>query len=187
MKKLYNTALFFVLLFSASVVFAQEEVVSEREKGFEFYDKGEYQKAVETLQKVVQINKKDRKAWLYLGMSQFKSPGKSKPAKAFKAADKISDEETEASENQTKVKIISKPRASYTDEARQNQTQGTVKLAIEFGADGTIKTVFAFQTLPYGLTENCLQAVKGIKFDPATKDGKPYTTIKIVSYSFTIY
>jgi tetratricopeptide (TPR) repeat protein len=186
MKKLYNTALFFVLLLSAvSAAFAQEQ--SEREKGFEFYEKGEYQKAVETLQKVVENNKKDRKAWLYLGMSQLKSPGKSKPAKAFKAADKISGEDTEADANRTKVKIISKPRATYTDAARQNQTQGVVKLAVEFGADGKIKEVFPFQTLPDGLTQICFAAAKAIKFDPATKDGKPYTTIGIVSYSFTIY
>ncbi len=186
MKTLYKITLFCVLLFSASTVFVQE-VQSEREKGFEFYDKGEYQKAVETLQKVVEINKNDRKAWLYLGMSQFKSPGKSKPAKAFKAADKISDAEMEADATQTKLKIISKPRANYTDAARQNQTQGTIKLAVEFGADGTIKTVVAFQTLPDGLTQNCLESAKKIKFDPATKDGKPYSTIGIISYSFTIY
>jgi len=184
MKTLYKITLFCALLFSASIVFGQQ---SEREKGFEFYEKGEYQKAVETLQKVVEANEKDRKAWLYLGMSQFKSPGKSKPAKAFKAAAKISDDETEADATKTKLKIISKPRATYTDSARQNQTQGTVKLAVEFGADGTIKSIVAFQTLPDGLTQNCLEAVKGIKFDPATKDGKPYSTIGIVTYSFTIY
>jgi len=185
MKRLYKITLFCALLFSASAVFAQE--VSEREKGFEFYDKSEYQKAVETLQKVVEINKKDRKAWLYLGMSQLKSPGKSKPAKAFKAADKINDADAETDATKTKVKIISKPRASYTEAARQNQIQGTVKLAVEFGADGKIKTVFAFQTLSDGLTQNCLEAAKGIKFDPATKDGKPYSTIGIISYQFTIY
>ncbi len=184
MKTLYKVTLFCALLFSASAVFAQE---SEREKGFAFYDKGEYQKAVETLQKVVEANEKDRKAWLYLGMSQFKSPGKSKPAKAFKAADKISEPEMQADATKTKLKIISKPRANYTDAARQNQTQGTIKLAVEFGADGVVKQVFAFQTLPYGLTESCVEAAKGIKFDPATKDGKPYSTITILNYSFTIY
>ncbi|HVE55658.1 MAG TPA: energy transducer TonB [Pyrinomonadaceae bacterium] len=184
MKILYKITLVCALLFSASVVFAQE---NEREKGFDFYNKGEYQKAVEILQKVVEVNKKDRKAWLYLGMSQLKSPGKSKPAKAFKAADKISDDEAEAGETGTKLKIISKPRASYTDAARQNQTQGIVKLAVEFGADGKIKTVAAFQTLPDGLTQNCVESAKGIKFEPATKDGKPYSTIKIIEYSFTIY
>jgi tetratricopeptide (TPR) repeat protein len=185
MKKLYNTALFCVLLFSAGAVFAQEQ--SDREKGFEFYDKGEYQKAVETLLKAVEADKNDRQAWLYLGMSQLKAPGKSKPAKAFKAADKISDDQAASDAAETKLKIISKPRASYTDAARGNMTQGVIKLAVEFGADGKVKTVFPFETLPDGLTENCVASAKGIKFDPATKDGKPYSTIAIISYSFTIY
>jgi hypothetical protein len=37
------------------------------------------------------------------------------------------------------------------------------------------------------LTQNCIAAMKGIRFDPARKDGKAYSTIKIIEYSFTIY
>jgi tetratricopeptide (TPR) repeat protein len=183
MKKLYNITLFFVLLFSASAVFAQ----SELENGIESYNQGEYQKASETLEKIVQADEKNRKAWLYLGMSYARLKNNSKAAKALKKADKIPDKETDPDPINTRAKIISKPRATYTDAARANMTQGTIKLAVEFGADGKIKAVVAFRTLPDGLTENCVAAAKGIRFEPAKKDGKPVTSIKIVEYTFTIY
>ncbi len=109
--------------------------------------------------------------------------------KALNKADKIKPEELEktANKNNTALKIISKPRASYTDEARMNQVQGTVKIAVEFGADGEIKFILPFRTLPYGITEGCVEAVKKIKFEPATENGKSVSSISIISYSFTIY
>lgn len=184
MKTLYKITLLCALLFSASAVFAQQ---TEREKGFEFYDKGEYQKAVETLQKVVEANEEDKNAWLYLGMSHAHLRKQSLAVKALKKADKISAKNKESAEAQSQVKITSKPRPMYTDAARMNQTQGKIKMAVEFSADGSIKNVFAFQTLPNGLVEQALEAVKKVKFDPATKDGKPYSTIGVLTYQFTIY
>ena len=185
MKKLYNTALFFIfLLFSVSVIFAQE---SEREKGIEFYNKGEYQKAVETLQKAVEADEEDKNAWLYLGMSHARLKKQSLAEKALNKADKISAKNKESVEAQAQVKITSKPRPSYTDSARMTQTQGIVKIAIEFGADGKIKAIVPFINLPEGLTQMSVAAAKQIKFEPATKDGKPYSTIGVLTYSFKIY
>jgi tetratricopeptide (TPR) repeat protein len=188
MKKLYRSALFLLLLFAASVCFAQEGG-SDFEKGVGLYEKGEYQKAVETLQKVVETHEKDRKAWLYLGMSEAKLKNKSNAVKAFKKALKVYQEDAEEAANaaQTKTNIISKPRAEYTESARRNQTQGTIRLAVEFSADGKIKEIFAFQTLPDGLTEACIEAARRIRFEPGKKDGKPFSTIAIVTYDFRIY
>jgi tetratricopeptide (TPR) repeat protein len=188
MKKIYNITLFFGLLFAASVCFAQGE--SEFAKGVGFYEKGEYQNAVDVLQKVVETDAKDRKAWLYLGMSEAKLKNKANAVKAFKKALKIykeDAEETPVAAGQTRTKIISKPRAEYTETARRNMTTGTIRLAVEFGADGKIKEVFPFQTLPDGLTQNCVEAAWKIRFEPGKKDGKPYSTIAIVTYDFMIY
>ena len=187
MKRIYNITAFFVLLLAASVWFGQE--ASELEKGVGAYDQGNYQEAADVLQKLVAADAKNREAWLYLGMSRARLKNKSEAVKAFKKAKKISDGEgdTDTDATGTKVKIISKPRAQYTDAARQNLTQGTIVLAVEFGADGKIKEVFTVQGLPNGLTENCVAAAKRIRFDPAVKNGKPYSTIKFVTYSFTIY
>ena len=186
MKTLYKITLFFALLFAANSIFAQPE--TEREKGFEFYNKGEYQNAVETLGKIVETDEKDRKSWLYLGMSYARLKNEKQAVKAFKKADKIRTEEpVKSDEKLTPLKITSKPRANYTDSARMNMVQGTIKLAVEFGADGKIKAIIPFQKLPDGLTENCVEAAKNIKFEPAAKNGQAFSTIGILSYSFTIY
>jgi TonB family protein len=184
MKTLYKTTLFFILLFSAVNIFAQQ---TEREKGFALYEKGEYQKAVETLQKAVEADADDQKSWLYLGMSNARLENKSEAVKAFKKAEKTVFKEEKAGENQTPLKIISKPQARYTDAARSDGIQGTIKVAVEFGADGKIKEIFPYRTLSGGLNENVVAAVEKIRFEPATRDGKTVLTIKILSYTFTIY
>jgi len=170
-----------VALSFAGVALAQ----SEREKGFEHYKRGEYEKAVEILQKAVEEDDKNQESWLYLGMAFSKLKKSREAGKAFRKADKLPLKEL--AENEKALVIISKPKPQYTDLARMNQTQGTIAFAIEFGADGVSKNAFIFQSLPSGLTEKAIEAAEKIKFKPAIRDGKPVSTIKIVKYSFAIY
>ncbi|MEK7723487.1 MAG: ankyrin repeat domain-containing protein, partial [Acidobacteriota bacterium] len=85
------------------------------------------------------------------------------------------------------VKILSKPRVMSTEESRRNNTQGKIKLIVEFMANEKIGLVFALQTLPDGLTENCIAAAQQIKFKSEKKNGKPISVVKIIEYSFTLY
>jgi TonB family protein len=85
------------------------------------------------------------------------------------------------------VKIISKPRASYTDAARQNNIQGSVSLRITFLASGQIGGISPVSGLPYGLTEQAIAAARSIRFEPAKRNGVPYTKQMTVVYGFTIY
>lgn len=85
------------------------------------------------------------------------------------------------------VRILSKPIAAYTDEARKNGVAGSIKLRVSFLASGVIGDVISVNTLPDGLTESAIEAAKGIKFQPATKDGIPLTVTKLVEYSFTTF
>jgi len=87
----------------------------------------------------------------------------------------------------TGVSIISKPRPGYTDAARQNQVTGTVRLRVTFSASGQIAGISPISGLPYGLTEQAIAAARGIKFEPAKKNGVPYTVTKQVEYTFTMY
>jgi len=87
----------------------------------------------------------------------------------------------------TPVKIISKPKAPYTDQARQNNVQGNVTLKITFLASGQIGGVTAVSRLPYGLTENAIAAAKQIKFEPKKINGVPQTTTMTFQYGFNIY
>lgn len=174
------TMIFIIGLLCAGFAFAQ----TETETGIGFYKKGEYEKAAESLQKAVKENEKDRQAQLYLGASFFKLKKKRKAAAAFEKAFVISPPETK--ENKP-VKIISKPKPGYTDEARSNNVMGRIIVAVEFGADGAINFVAPVRGLPYGLTDKVVVAAQKVKFEPATKDGKPVTTIGFLEYSFAIY
>lgn len=85
------------------------------------------------------------------------------------------------------VKILSKPRANYTDAARQNQVQGKVVLRVTFAANGSIGSISVISGLGNGLTEQAIAAARGIRFEPAKRGGVPYSVQKPVEYSFTIY
>ena len=86
-----------------------------------------------------------------------------------------------------KIKFISKPKASYTDQARTNQIQGTVRLRVTFSASGQIGSIAPVSGLPYGLTEQAIAAARQIRFEPAKKNGVPIPTTAVVEYNFNIY
>lgn len=85
------------------------------------------------------------------------------------------------------VKIISKPRANYTDAARQNNIQGNVTLRITFLASGQIGGISPVSGLPYGLTEQAIAAARSIRFEPAMRNGVAVSKQKTIQYGFTIY
>lgn len=85
------------------------------------------------------------------------------------------------------VKIVNKPRAQYTDAARQQGLQGKVVLRVTFQADGRIGAISPVSGLGGGLTERAIAAARGITFEPAMKNGTPYSVTKTIEYSFTIY
>lgn len=87
----------------------------------------------------------------------------------------------------TPLKIISKPRAQYTDEARQNQIQGTVVLKVTLLANGSIGSVTPVSRLGYGLTEKAIAAAKLITFEPKKVNGIPQSVTKTIEYNFNIY
>ncbi len=83
--------------------------------------------------------------------------------------------------------ILYKERARYTEDARQNQIQGTVVLSVIFGADGRIHDVRAVHSLPNGLTEEAMSVVQRIRFNPAVRGGKPVSVRSTIEYNFTLY
>jgi outer membrane biosynthesis protein TonB len=83
--------------------------------------------------------------------------------------------------------MISKPRARYTDEARYNNVTGTIKIAVEYQADGSIGFTIPVESLPHGLTQNALQSARQIRFQPAVRNGNAVTVVGIVEYTFSIY
>lgn len=156
----------------------------ERAKGIGLYRAGNYAEAITVLQKLVDANPKNKIAWTYLG-GALQNTGKKKQAlAAFKKPNggPISDDKFDSD-----LKITTKPRAPYTQDARMNSEVGKVEVMVEFRADGKIGFVIPVRKLRFGLTDNATKAAQGIRFDPAIKDGKPVPVIRMISYGFSLY
>lgn len=93
----------------------------------------------------------------------------------------------ESEEADDKLRLLSKPQPGYTEAARSENTQGSVVLRVTFLASGKIGTVTPIKTLPNGLTEEAIAAVKEIEFEPAKENGQPVSVTKQVEYNFSIY
>jgi len=87
----------------------------------------------------------------------------------------------------TPLKIISKQKAEYTAEARSTGIQGTVTLRVTFLASGGIGSITTVRGLPFGLTEQAIEAARKIEFEAEKVDGVPRTTARPVTFTFNIY
>ncbi len=84
--------------------------------------------------------------------------------------------------------ILLRPRAGYTDDARRNNKQGTIKAKVVFSRSGDLTAIIiADPPIDKGLANNVVKAILGIKFIPALKDGKPVDVVRILEYGFSIY
>jgi TonB family protein len=83
--------------------------------------------------------------------------------------------------------IVAKPRARYTDEARNANLQGTVALRVTLLANGGIGSIVVVKELPYGLTEQAIAAAKKVVFLPKRVNGYPMSVSKTIEYNFNIY
>jgi TonB family protein len=83
--------------------------------------------------------------------------------------------------------ITFKPEPSFTDQARNHNTHGVVRLRAVLGADGHVRNVIAVRRLPDGLTESAIEAARRIKFTPATINGRPVSQFVVLEYNFNIY
>jgi len=68
--------------------------------------------------------------------------------------------------------LLNNPRPLYTEEARKNKIQGSVRVRLLVGADGTVKEVAVVSGLSDGLTEQAIKAAYQMRFTPAMKNGR---------------
>lgn len=98
-----------------------------------------------------------------------------------------SDQQTTVKEQtkETPVKILYKPKPSRRDGT--DCSVGTVILRIEFLKTGEIGKIYVVKGITENRNEASIEAAKGIKFRPATKDGENITLYKQVEFSFSFY
>jgi len=87
----------------------------------------------------------------------------------------------------TPFHFISKPKATYTDEARTNGVQGSVRLKVTLLASGEIGSIVPVTRLPHGLTEQAIAAARQIRFEPEKVNGVPRAKSVTIDYTFTMY
>jgi TonB family protein len=75
--------------------------------------------------------------------------------------------------NVTAPRPILSRSPAYSEEARHAKLVGTVILRTIIGVDGIPRDVEVVRALGQGLDEKAVAAVRGWRFKPATKDGKP--------------
>ena len=83
--------------------------------------------------------------------------------------------------------ITFKPEPGFTEEARQNNVTGRIRLRAVLAADGRVRNIVAIKRLPDGLTDKAIAAARRIKFKPATVNGAPVSQWVILEYNFNIY
>lgn len=86
----------------------------------------------------------------------------------------------------TRLKVIYKPRPKVTEEALRNKIAGNVVVYVVFRADGTVANARVIQPLGYGLDEEAIKAAYQIKFQPATRNGRPIDTPASVTFPFVL-
>lgn len=97
-----------------------------------------------------------------------------------------------SSETNSVKDVDSRPQAlnrvlpGYTEEARNNKTQGNVRLRILVDETGRVKDMRVITHLPDGLTEKAMEAARKIQFKPAMKDGKPVAFWMVIEFTFSL-
>ena len=90
-------------------------------------------------------------------------------------------------EVEQRARLLFKPEPQYTEEARKNQTTGTVVLRVVFASSGDVVQIRAVRSLPFGLTERAIAAARQIRFEPAMKGGHPVSVFMQLEYNFNLY
>jgi TonB family protein len=90
-------------------------------------------------------------------------------------------------EVEQKARILNKPEPTYTEAARQYGVSGTVVIRAVFSATGEVTDIRVVRKLPHGMTEQSIIAVRGIRFQPAQKDGRPVSQYIQIEYNYNLY
>jgi TonB family protein len=89
-------------------------------------------------------------------------------------------------EADTRATLTSKPKPTYTKEARRNGIQGFVTLKVLLSSRGKVGRVRIVKGLPAGLTENAIRAACKIEFKPAMKNGQAVAQWVTAEYVFRL-
>lgn len=79
------------------------------------------------------------------------------------------------------------PEAEFSDEARRNKFQGVCIVSVIVDPHGFPQNPRVIQPLGMGLDQKALAAVRGYRFKPAMKNGKPVAVVVNVEVNFRLF
>lgn len=82
--------------------------------------------------------------------------------------------------------VIGKISPVYPEFAKRNKVQGTVVLEVEVLKDGSVRNIRVKRSVPGGLDEAAIEAVRKIKFQPGRSSGQPVDVLLIIPVEFTL-
>jgi len=89
-------------------------------------------------------------------------------------------------EEATRPRPISMPQPAYTEAARAASIEGRVRVRVEVDAGGAVASVTVLEGLGHGLDEAALEAVRGARFEAATRCGDAVSATFTISVRFTL-
>jgi TonB family protein len=82
--------------------------------------------------------------------------------------------------------VIGTISPEYPDFARRAKQQGTVVLEVEVLKDGSVRNIEVKRSIPGGLDEAAIAAVRKVKFQPGRSSGQPVDCLVIIPVEFKI-
>jgi TonB family protein len=79
------------------------------------------------------------------------------------------------------------PAPDYSDEARRAKSEGNLKFDVVVDEQGHARHISTVRGDKHGLTRRGIEAIKGWKFSPAMKDGKPVTVCVVIEVTFRLF
>ena len=89
-----------------------------------------------------------------------------------------------AQENKS-LTILEAPLPEIKEQQKTVDVQGTIRLRVEFLNSGNIGEILPINQLPYGFTDNAIEAARKIKFKPEVKVSKAITLATVIQYVFS--
>jgi TonB family protein len=86
-----------------------------------------------------------------------------------------------------KADLVFKGDPGFSEEARQNNVTGVVRLRAVLGSNGRVTNIGVVKGLPDGLTERAVYTARHLLFFPAVKDGRAVSQHITLEYNFDIY
>jgi len=83
-------------------------------------------------------------------------------------------------------KVLNAPDPEYSELARRAKYQGVAVLGVIVGPDGNPQDVWVVKKLGLGLDQKAIDAVRTLKFDPATRDGQTVAVLLNVEVRFRV-